>query len=124
MLLAAVPSGRHEVRRLEHGEVLADGLPGHGEAGAELAERLPVAAVEAVEQRPPARVGQGPEDVVHRARVGGGIVAWHAIGGFSLFMQPFDCVFIIGSHWLHVNRERVDRELIGAAPRRNEGPTR
>ena len=64
-LLPATADGGDEVGRLEHGQVLAHGLPGHVQSRAELAQRLAVPLVEAVEQEPPARIGQRPEGSVH-----------------------------------------------------------
>ena len=64
-LLPAAADGRDEVGRLEDREVLAHRLAGHVQPCAELAERLAVPFVQAVEQEPPARVGQRPEDLVH-----------------------------------------------------------
>jgi hypothetical protein len=64
-LLPAVPDGGDEVGPLQHREVLADRLPGHVEARAQLVQPLPVPGVEAVEEPPTAGVGQRLEDLVH-----------------------------------------------------------
>ena len=50
---------------LEHPQVLHDAEPGHREPLLELAERLPVALVQRVEQTPPGRIGERPEHLVH-----------------------------------------------------------
>ena len=42
----------------------------HGEAGADLEQRLPVALAQFVEDRPPCRVGERLEDVTHSPRIG------------------------------------------------------
>src|SRR5262245_24517719 len=64
-LLAAAADGGDQVGRFQDGEVLAHRLPGHVQSGAELAEGLAVARVEAVEELPATRVGQRLEDLVH-----------------------------------------------------------
>ena len=74
-LLPAAADGRDEVGRLQHGEVLAHRLAGHVQPRAQLAQRLAVALVEAVEQDPAARVGQRLEHVVSANR------------------QPFGCLY-------------------------------
>jgi hypothetical protein len=65
-LLPAAADRRDQAGRLQQGEVLADGLARHVEAGAQLAQGLAVAGVQAVEQPAPARIGQRPEHVVAR----------------------------------------------------------
>jgi hypothetical protein len=60
----ALAHGRDQVRCFEHDEVLGYGLTRHVEALAQLAKRLSILAVKSVQQAPPARVRQGPEDVV------------------------------------------------------------
>ena len=74
-LLAPDPQGRDEVRLLQHREVLHDPEPRHpGQVLAQLAERLAIALEEPVEQDPPIRIGEGPEDrngvVRHAATIG------------------------------------------------------
>jgi hypothetical protein len=64
-LLPPAANGGDEIGRLEDGEVLADRLPGHVEPGAELAQGLSVADVQAVEQLPATRVGKRLEHLVH-----------------------------------------------------------
>ena len=66
-LLATAANGGDEVRGLQHREVLADRLPRHVEAGAQLHEVLPAARVQAVEHAAPTRIGQRLEDCVHVA---------------------------------------------------------
>src|SRR5438067_12101646 len=66
-LLPPAPHGDDEVRRLEHRKVLGDGLPGHGQVLTELAEGLPIARAQSIEEQPPARVGERFEDEVHLA---------------------------------------------------------
>jgi hypothetical protein len=84
-LLPAATHGCHEVGRLEDGEMLAYRLPGHVESRAELAQRLAVPLVEAVQQQPPARVGQCPEGVVHAVvLIGSHLAAYN--------MQPVSCM--------------------------------
>jgi len=68
-LLAPPPHRGHEVGRLEQGKVLAHGLTGHVHVRAQLAQRLAIAGVQAVEQPPAARVRQRPEYPVHRLSV-------------------------------------------------------
>ena len=69
-LLATAPHRRHQVRRFEHREMLADRLPGHVEPLAELGQVLTAAIVQAVEHPPPARIGERLEHRVHRLPVG------------------------------------------------------
>jgi hypothetical protein len=64
-LFPASPDRGHEVGGLQDRQVLADGLPGHVQAGAQFAQGLPVAAVQAVEQPPAAWVRQRPEYLIH-----------------------------------------------------------
>lgn len=52
-LLAAVPKRGNEVGCFENPEVFCYGLPRHGEAGAELVQRLSVSGVKPVQQRAP-----------------------------------------------------------------------
>lgn len=64
-LLTATPSGGDEVGVFEDFEVLGDGLTGHVEAAAEIAESLAVLAAQLIEQGPAAGIGQGFEDCIH-----------------------------------------------------------
>jgi hypothetical protein len=66
LLLAPYLAGGDEVGLFEHPEVLHHAEARQlGQHGAELGERLAVAAEQGVEQRPPVGVGQGPEGEVH-----------------------------------------------------------
>ena len=76
MLLPAAADGRDEIGRLQHGEVLAHRLARHVQPRAQLAQRLAVALVQAVEQQPPARIGQRPEHLVH-VRIGSHLAAYN-----------------------------------------------
>src|SRR6266478_1990490 len=64
-LLAAMLEGGDEVGGLENSKVFGDGLPRHGEAVAEFVQGLSVFGVKPVQQRPPRRVGQRFEDLIH-----------------------------------------------------------
>jgi hypothetical protein len=64
-LLPAPPHGGDQIGLFQDPQVLADGLPGHAKAGAQLLKRLAVAGVESVQELASARVGERPEDVVH-----------------------------------------------------------
>ncbi len=72
-----------EIRRLQHGKVLAHRLARHVQPRAQLAQRLAVALVQAVEQEPPARIGQRPEDLVH-GQIGSHLAAYNT--------QPVGCL--------------------------------
>src|ERR687887_525507 len=63
-LAAALPRD-DEVRLLEEGEVLGDGLTRHVVSLAQLAQGLPVPRMEAIQQSTPDRIGKRPEDCVH-----------------------------------------------------------
>src|SRR6266567_3633459 len=63
-LLPAPPVGADQVGGLQDSQVLRCRLPGHVKLPAQLAQGLPVALAEAVEQIPPGRVGQCLEDLV------------------------------------------------------------
>src|SRR6476646_1553687 len=63
-LLAAPPARDHEVRLLEHAEVLHHPEARHRELPPEFAERLAVPAAELVEELPPGRRRQRSEDHV------------------------------------------------------------
>ena len=68
-LPASMPLGNDEVGRLEDIEVLRDCLPRHVEVDAQLRQRLPVALMQPIEQRPAAGIGEGSENgvgVFHR----------------------------------------------------------
>src|SRR5262245_24384825 len=78
-LLAASPQDGHEVRLLQHGQVLGHSLPGHVQVGAELPERLPVVRTQSVQQLSPASVGQCLEHPVH-------------VGIHASIMQPVGCM--------------------------------
>ena len=68
-LLATDLLGRHEIRRLEHAQVLHDPEPRHlRQRLAQLAERLAIALEEPIEEHPSTRVGEGPEDRGHVIR--------------------------------------------------------
>ena len=57
------PLGRDEIRLLQDREVLHDPEPRHPrQVPAQLAERLAIALEEPVEQDPPIRIGERPED--------------------------------------------------------------
>src|SRR6266436_9778201 len=64
-LLAAMLEGGDEVGGLENSKVFGDGLPRHGEAVAEFVQGLSVFGVKPVQQRPPRRIGQRFEDLIH-----------------------------------------------------------
>ncbi len=78
-LLTASPQSHDEIRRFEQLEVLRHGLTSHVQVFAELAQRLPVVRLQAIEQLPAARVGERLEHLVH--------VRVH-----SPIMQPFGCM--------------------------------
>jgi hypothetical protein len=84
-LFAASPEDGHEAGGLQDRQVLADGLPGHVQAGAQFAQGLPAAAIQAVEQAPAAWVRQRPEYLIHSV-----LLAF-------LNMQPSGCVLMVGS---------------------------
>jgi hypothetical protein len=61
--------GRDEVSRFEHAEVLHHAEARQvGQDRAQLAEALPVALEQRVEQRPPARIGHRSKDEIHCRR--------------------------------------------------------
>jgi hypothetical protein len=64
-LLPAAADGADQVGRLQDGQVLGRGLPGHVEAGAELAEGLAALLPQLVEEVAPGRIGQRLEHLVH-----------------------------------------------------------
>src|ERR1700758_1611004 len=66
-LLAAMSERGDEVGGLENRKMLGHGLPRHGEAVAEIVQGLSVLHVKPGEQRPPRRIGQRFEDVIHCA---------------------------------------------------------
>src|SRR5262245_38935020 len=78
-LLAAPPEDDHEVRLLQHRQVLGDRLPGHVQVGAELPERLPVVGVQPVKQQAACGVGEGLENLV-------------MVVGHEDIMQPHGCM--------------------------------
>ena len=63
VLLPAAADRGHEVGRFQDRQVLADRLPGHVQALGQLAQRLAVALVQAVQEAPAAGVGQRAEHV-------------------------------------------------------------
>ena len=67
-LLAAMPERGDEIGGLEDRKMLGHGLPRHGEAVAEFVQRLAVAGVKPVQQRPPRSIGQRFEDLIHGRR--------------------------------------------------------
>ena len=68
-LLPADASGRDEAGSLQDAEVLHDPEPGHpGQRLAQLAERLAIALEEPIEEDPPTRVAECPEDRSHVVR--------------------------------------------------------
>ena len=73
VLLAADPAGLDQAGRLEHVEMAHDAEPGHPrQRRRQLAERLSVAIEQPVEEQPPARIAESPEDrrhVVHAANM-------------------------------------------------------
>src|SRR6266516_2894929 len=64
-LLAPAPDDDDKVRRLQQEEMLGHRLPRHVEVFTQLAERLPVALVQLVEQLSAAFVRQGLEHGIH-----------------------------------------------------------
>src|SRR5690554_1020167 len=75
-LVPALPCRVHQTRRLQHLQVLRDGLPGRGEPvldrqpGADLEQGLAVALDQLVEDRPPGGIRERLEHVTHRATLG------------------------------------------------------
>jgi hypothetical protein len=63
-LVASAAAGGDEVCLLEDAEMLCDGLTGHVNSFAELAEGLSVAGEEPVEEQAAAGICEGPEDEV------------------------------------------------------------
>src|SRR6185312_2349926 len=108
-LLPAAAERRDEVRGLEHGEVLADGLPGHVELRAELAQGLAVAGVQAVQQPPAAGIGERPERVVH-VRICSHLAAYNR--------QPLGCVSRTGGHdaWIRPSARATTAASAPAMP--------
>jgi hypothetical protein len=66
-LLAPAPLHDHQVRRLEHGEVLGHTLARHVQVPAQLGQRLAIVGVQTVHELSPPRVGQGLEQQVRVA---------------------------------------------------------
>src|SRR6266481_3232500 len=64
-LLAAMPERSDEVGVFQDSKVLRHGLPRHVEAVAEFVQGLAVPGVKPVQQRPPRRIGQRFEDLIH-----------------------------------------------------------
>src|SRR6185436_9290095 len=64
-LLTAMPQRGDEVGRFENPKVLCHRLSRHGEAVAELVQRLSVPGVKPVEQRAPRGIGKRFEDLIH-----------------------------------------------------------
>jgi hypothetical protein len=74
-LLPAFSAGGHEVRLLQHGEVLHHAEPGHlRQVGAQCREGQSVLDEEAVEEGPSVGVGERPEHGVHRREIGHGCI--------------------------------------------------
>ena len=68
-LLASAPDHRDEVRRLQQGQMLGYGLPGHIQVLAQPGQSLAIALVELIQQFPPAFIGQRFEYGVHLAEI-------------------------------------------------------
>ena len=64
-LLAAALSRGDEARLFQHAQVLHHAEPRHRDALAQLAQRLPVALEESIEQLAAARIGERFEHLVH-----------------------------------------------------------
>ena len=64
-LFAPAPHRGHEAGRFQHGNVLGHRLAGHVEVRAQLAQRLPVAGEQLVQQPAARAIGQGFENRVH-----------------------------------------------------------
>ena len=88
-LLPARPAGDHEVRFLEHLEVLHHAEAGHRQLGLELGERAAVTLEEQVEQEPTGRIGQRLEHAVqllvvgHEVNIGDYLVTCQRLGSRS-----------------------------------------
>jgi hypothetical protein len=93
-LLAAPPNDGHEVRLLQHRQVLGHRLPGHVQTGAELPQRLAVIRAQSVQQLSPTAVGQRLEDLF-------------LIGIHGIIMQPFGCM----SSPFHTNFRNVKNNI-------------
>src|SRR3569833_770152 len=74
-LLAAALDGRDQIRLLQDGEVLADRLPRHGEARAELTQGLAVFRTEPVKQFPATGIRECPERRIHGVGLHGRLYA-------------------------------------------------
>src|SRR5262249_25233131 len=68
-------------------QVLAHGLPGHIQAGAELSQALATLAVQTVEQQPATGVGQGSKHLVHPFSP-----SKHAANRLPNYRQPRSCM--------------------------------
>src|SRR5690349_11470084 len=85
-LVPAFAPGPHQARLLELIQVLGDRLPGqrdlvlHGQAGADLEERLVVPLGQLVQDQPAGRVRDRLEDVTHRASIGKWWLACRRLG--------------------------------------------
>jgi hypothetical protein len=64
-LLATTSPGDHQVRLLEHAQVLHDAETGHRQALLELGERLAVLFEEPIEQLPSGGISECPEHLIH-----------------------------------------------------------
>ena len=88
-LFSAFPMDRDEIGFFQLEQVLGDRLPRHIHAFAELAERLPAANSHAIQQPPPAGIGQG-----FKQKIGGGFAGRflvRGIHGLSICNQKVAC---------------------------------
>src|SRR4051794_26994223 len=107
-LLAAAPASDYEVRLLEHLQVLHHAEARHRQPALERGERLAVLLEQEVEQRPPRRVRQRLEHLVHDQRIGDHMVTCQTSCGAI--------VWTAGRY--SVARQHAARR---ASPRRNAG---
>jgi hypothetical protein len=70
-----MPERGDEISRFQDRKVLGHGLPCHGKAVAEFVQGLAVPDVKPVQQRPPRRIGERSEDVIHDPTIGNQMVA-------------------------------------------------
>ncbi len=85
---AAASDRRDEVRRLQHVQVLGDGLPRHVQVFAEFVQRAAIMGMQKVQQLSPTRIGERPEELVSVVAVG------------HINTQALACLLIIGKHAL------------------------
>jgi len=118
--VAALPHNRHQIRIFQQPKMFRHRLPGHLQADAKLAQRLPVILFQPVQQLSAGRIGQRFEHLVHKKLYA---TVWlHVKIGLSRAKERPEFSFVCWDNYSAAFRAKLRRRITTLAPASAELP--